>query len=248
MRLYPLLGPLLLLTTWLILTSLGIISPIILPNPLSVGSALVSLLISEGSLWPHLGLTVYRTLLSFAIAFILGAPFGLFMGYIPVIYKMFEFLVDFFRSIPPIALFPLFLLFLGFGELSKLGVPLYGCSLVIIVSSVYGVLNAPTLRRTVGKVYGFNRWQVFWKIVVPDALPQVFVGMRTALSLALVLTIVVEMFFGSNNGLGKKIYDYHLLFDTPEMYAVIILTGAIGYLLNQGFIFLEKRIVHWADT
>jgi ABC-type nitrate/sulfonate/bicarbonate transport system permease component len=247
MKLYPLLGPLLLLLTWFVLTSLGIVSPIILPNPLSVGGALVSLLVSERSLWPHIGLTVYRTLLSFTLAFMLGVPLGLFMGYIPVIYRTFEFLVDFFRSIPPIALFPLFLLVLGFGELSKLGVSFYGCSLVIIISSVYGVLNAPALRRTVGKVYGFSRWQIFWKIVLPDALPQVFVGMRTALSLALVLTMVVEMFFGSNNGLGKKIYDYHLLFDIPEMYAVIIITGAIGYLLNQGFLFLEKHIIHWAD-
>jgi len=161
------------------------------------------------------------------------------------IYKTFEFIVDFFRSIPPIALFPLFMLFLGIGELSKLGVPFYGCVLVIIINSMYGVVNSSDLRRLVGKVYGFNKRQIFTKIVFPDALPQIFVGLRTAISLALVLTIVVEMFIGSENGLGKKIYDYHLLFDTPEMYAAIIITGIIGFTLNKGFIKIEQKIVHW---
>lgn len=169
------------------------------------------------------------------------------MGFIPTLYKSLEFLVDFFRSIPPIALFPLFLLTLGLGEWSKLGVPFYGCTLVIIINSVYGVLNVSALRRIVGMVYGFSRWRVFLKIVLPDSLPQVFVGMRTASSLALVLTVVVEMLIGSQNGLGKKIYDYQLLFDTPEMYVAIISTGAIGYLFNQGFVKVEHSLVHWAD-
>jgi NitT/TauT family transport system permease protein len=126
-------------------------------------------------------------------------------------------------------------------------VPFYGCVLIIIINSVYGVQNAPMLRRTVGKVYGFSKWQVFRKIVFPDSLPQVFVGMRTALSLALVLTIVVEMLIGSKNGLGKRIYDYHLLFDSAKMYATIIVTGIVGYILNQGFIRFERYVVHWAD-
>jgi NitT/TauT family transport system permease protein len=185
--------------------------------------------------------------LSFLISVAVGVPIGLAMGFVPRVYRSLEFLVDFFRSIPPIALYPLFLLILGLGEQSKLGVPIYGCVLVIAVNSVYGVLNVPGIRRLVGTVYGFSDWQVFCKIVVPDSLPQVFVGMRTALSLALVLTVVVEMFFGSENGLGKKIYDYQLVFDSPKMYAAIIVTGLVGYGLNKGFMLVERKLIHWAD-
>ncbi len=247
MKRLPLLGPLVLVLVWTLAAMFTSISPLILPKPMSVVRALLSLLVTKADVWHHIGLTLYRTLMAFFLSCFIGIPIGLFMGFAPHIYKTFEFLVDFFRSIPPIALFPLLLLILGIGELSIIGVPFYGCILVIIVNSIYGVLNAPTLRRTVGKVYGFSRWKIFWKIVLPDSLPQVFVGMRTALSLALVLTVVVEMLIGSNSGLGKKIYDYHLLFDTPEMYGVIIITGAIGYSLNKGFLTLEKRTIHWSN-
>jgi ABC-type nitrate/sulfonate/bicarbonate transport system permease component len=247
MKYLPALGLLLVLLLWLALTSLGTISPLILPSPFAVGKTLLSLLFIKADLWRHIGLTSFRTIVSFALSCMIGIPLGLLMGFIPLIYKSLEFLVDFFRSIPPIALFPLFLLSLGIGELSKIGVPVYGCTLIIIVNSVYGVLNVPTLRRTVGRIYGFSQWQIFWKIVLPDSLPQVFIGMRMASSLALVLTVVIEMMLGSEAGLGKKIYDYELLFETPEMYVAIITTGAIGYTLNQGFICLERSLIHWAD-
>lgn len=247
MRYVSLIGPIALLMLWGVLSSVGMVSPLILPTPHAVGRALYSLLLSKRELWPDVGLTFYRTILSFILAVILGVPVGLIMGFVPLVYRALEFLVEFFRSVPPIALFPLLLLALGLGEPSKIGVPLYGCVLIIIINSAYGVQNAPALRRTVGRVLGLSRWQVFWKIVFPDSLPQVFAGMRTAVSLALVLTVVVEMFFGSENGLGKKIYDYHLLFDTPEMYAVIIITGIIGYLLNVGFVSIERYVLHWTD-
>lgn len=245
MRYLPLIGPITLLVFWFIIFSLGIVSPLIIPNPSDVFLSLVNEFFGNENILLHIFLTVYRTIFSFSLACLIGIPIGLLMGYTIHIHKAFEFLVDFFRSIPPIALFPLFMLFLGIGELSKLAVPFYGCVLVIIINSMYGVVNSSDLRRLLGKVYGFKRKQIFIKIVFPDALPQIFVGLRTAISLALVLTIVVEMFIGSENGLGKKIYDYHLLFDTPEMYAAIIITGIIGFTLNKGFIKLEQKIVHW---
>jgi NitT/TauT family transport system permease protein len=247
MKYVSLIGPIALLIIWGALSGFAVVSPLILPSPVAVARALYSLLFSKGTLWPHVGLTFYRTILSFILAAVVGIPLGLVMGFVPLVHRTLEFVVEFFRSVPPIALFPLFLLALGLGEPSKIGVPLYGCILIVIINSAYGVKNSPALRRTVGKVLGLSPWQVFWKIVLPDSLPQVFAGMRTALSLALVLTIVVEMFFGSENGLGKKIYDYHLLFDTPEMYAVIIVIGLMGYSLNRGFISVERFFLHWAD-
>ena len=79
------------------------------------------------------------------------------MGYNIKVYHTFEFVVDFFRSIPPIALFPLFILLLGIGEPSKLGVPFYGCFLIMIVNSIYGVINTSKLRRIIGEIYGFSK-------------------------------------------------------------------------------------------
>lgn len=245
---YLYIGPLVILIFWTIASGMQIVSPILLPPPWAVFKSLIELFIgSEQNILIDIGLTCYRTLFSFLLSCVIGVPIGLLMGYNIKVFHVFEFVVDFFRSIPPIALFPLFILLLGIGELSKLGVPFYGCVLVIIINSIYGVLNSPKLRRIIGRIFGFSKTRIFWRIVFPDSLPQVFAGMRTALSLALVLTIVVEMTIGAENGLGKKIYDYHLLFDTPEMYAAILTTGIIGYLLNKGFILIEKKIIHWTD-
>lgn len=248
-RYYVFIVPLVILIIWSIVAGFELVSPILLPTPWRVIAAFSEVLFGkEQNILFDIGLTFYRTLVSFAISSMIGVPLGLMMGYNSKVFKAFEFTVDFFRSIPPIALFPLFILLLGIGEPAKLGVPIYGCTLVIIVNSIYGVLNASKLRRRIGQVFGFSKSKIFYKIVFPDSLPQVFAGMRIALSLSLVLTIVVEMTIGSNNGLGKKIYDFHLLFDTSEMYASILITGVLGYLLNKGFIKIERKIVHWREN
>lgn len=239
-------GPLTIILIWSFVTGFQLVSPLLLPTPWDVIISLEKILFSkEHNILLDISLTFYRTLLSFIISCILGVPLGLLMGYQIRVYRVFEFTVDFFRSIPPIALYPLFILLLGIDEKAKLGVPVYGCFFVIVINSIYGVINASKLRRIIGGLYGFSKRKIFLKIVFPDSLPQVFSGMRIALSLALVLTIVVEMTIGSNNGLGKKIYDYHLQFDTAEMYAAILLTGIIGYYLNRGFIWIEGRVIYW---
>lgn len=241
------LGPTLLVLIWTGVTWTHVVSPLLLPDPVDVVGALFRVFLSEREALPDLGYTIWRTAFSFAFSCAVGIPVGLAMGYVPAVHSSLEFIVDFFRSIPPIALFPLFLILLGLGEPSMLGVPIYGCTLVIIVNSAYGVSNVPALRRTMASVFGFSRTRVFTRIVFPDALPQVFTGMRTALSLALVLTVVVEMTIGAEHGIGKRIYDYHLLFRIPEMYGVIITSGIVGYCLNISFVWAEKRIVHWAN-
>jgi NitT/TauT family transport system permease protein len=231
---------------WAALTYAGLVSPLILPPPGDVLIAAVGLLAPHGGLWTEVGATAGRTLVALAISCAVGVPLGLVMGYLPRVYSSLEFLVDFFRSIPPIVLFPLFLITLGLGEPSKVGVAVYGCTLVLIVNSAYGVLNAPRIRRTVGTAFGFSRYGIFAHIVLPDALPQVAAGIRTALSLALVLTVVVEMMLGSTSGIGKAVYEYHLAFATDKMYATIIVAGLLGYGLNKGWLLLERKLVHWA--
>lgn len=240
-------GPLILLMVWFVLSSLRLVSPLLLPGLGDLLKSFWVLLFTDGGLWSHIAVTVWRTILSFTISALLGVGMGLLMGFNAVIYKSLEFVVDFFRSIPPIALFPLFLLVFGIGEGARVGVPVYGATLVIAVNSVYGILNAPQIRRDVGKVCGLSPMEIFFKISLPDALPQVFVGLRTALSLTLVLTIVVEMTIGSRDGLGRKIYDYQLLFDTADMYVAIIMAGMLGYFANRIFVLAEQRIIHWAD-
>jgi NitT/TauT family transport system permease protein len=92
---------------------------------------------------------------------------------------------------------------------------------------------------------GASRLQVLSDVTIWESLPQTFVGMRSGVSLALVIVIVAEMFIGSTDGLGQRILKSQMVFDMPDMYASIFAAGALGYLLNLLFIVAERRFVHW---
>jgi len=86
---------------------------------------------------------------------------------------------------------------------------------------------------------------IFARVILPDALPYITAGLRTALSLTIIIVVILEMFIGTHKGLGRLIYDAHMTYEIPAMYATIIITGLIGYGMNKGFIKLEEEIIHW---
>lgn len=168
------------------------------------------------------------------------------MGYSDKVYGALEFLVDFFRSIPALALFPLFLLFLGIGDSAKIGVVVFACFFVVLINAMYGVKNANKTRIMASKTMGANNFDIFRKIIFWDALPDIVTGLRISLSMSLLVVIVTEMFLGTEVGLGHRIYDAHLIYRIPEMYASIIIVGLLGYFLNKIFVWVERRSIHWA--
>ena len=106
-------------------------------------------------------------------------------------------------------------------------------------------MNARKARILAARVMGASNWRIFRDIVFFETLPQTFVGLRTAVSLTLVVIIVVEMFIGSTNGMGQRIIDAQQVFDLTQMYASILTTGIMGYGLNHFFLLLENKFVHW---
>ena len=93
---------------------------------------------------------------------------------------------------------------------------------------------------------GANRWQIFKDVLVFESLPQTFIGLRSGISIALVIVIVAEMFIGTEQGLGKRIIDAQQILNVQDMYASILLTGLLGYSLNMLFLTVEKRLIHWS--
>ncbi|MFZ2299684.1 MAG: ABC transporter permease subunit [Candidatus Moraniibacteriota bacterium] len=189
--------------------------------------------------------TLYRVLIGFGIAIIIGVPLGLLMGFSSKVYNALEFTVEFFRGIPTTALFPLFLLVFGIGDEAKFAVTAWGAGLVILINSMYGVHLGKELRVRVAKTMKIKGLKLFGKVVFPEALPQIFSGFRVAISLSLVLVVVTEMFIGTEAGLGKRIINAQLVYQTADMYAAIIMTGVIGFILNKIMMFTENRVVHW---
>jgi len=245
-KLYYVLIPLIILLSWTIISSLKLISPLFIPSPSDVFFETINLF-TIGKILVDIYHTLYRAFFGFILACLIGIPIGLIMGYYDKIYSSLEFVVEFFRSIPSTALFPLFLLFFGIGDESKIALTAWTASLVLIIHSMYGVHLGKKLRIKAAKTMNIRGAKLFQKIIFPEALPQIFGGMRVALSLSLVIVVVTEMFIGTNFGLGFRIINAQLVYKIPEMYSIIILTGIIGFLLNKSLLLIEKRIIHWTN-
>jgi ABC-type nitrate/sulfonate/bicarbonate transport system permease component len=200
----------------------------------------------EGAIWADFRGTAVRTLYAFAIAAVAGIPAGIVLGANRTIYRSVEFAIDFFRSTPATAMFPLFLLVFGIGEFSQVAVAAFAAWLVILFNVAYGVMNARQTRILAARVMGATTGQVFRHVMFFESLPQTFVGLRVGVSMALVVIIVAEMFIGSSNGMGRRIIDAQQVFDLAQMYASILVTGVLGYGLNVFFLALERHFVRWS--
>jgi NitT/TauT family transport system permease protein len=243
--LLPVLGPLALFVVWDLAVRFGFVKAILLPTPLDTLGALATGL-AGGPLLMDFAVTVKRTLEAFAIAAALGVPLGVLLGSNERAYRSVEFLIDFFRSTPSSALIPLFLLIFGVSDVNKVAIAAFGALLIVLFNSAYGVMNARKQRMMAAKVMGASRWQIFKDVLIWESLQPTFVGLRSAVSMALVIVIVAEMFIGSDNGLGHRIIDAQQVMNVKSMYAAILAAGVLGYTLNVLFLVIERRVVHWS--
>jgi ABC-type nitrate/sulfonate/bicarbonate transport system permease component len=153
-------------------------------------------------------------------------------------------IVEFLRAIPPPALLPFAILVLGVGSVMKVFIIAFVCLWPILLNTIDGVTGIdPTLKETT-RVYGISRRDRIRSVVIPAASPQIFAGMRTSLSLALILMVISEM-VASTNGIGYFVLQSQRSFDIPEMWSGIFLLGILGYVINTGFVLIERRVLRW---
>jgi NitT/TauT family transport system permease protein len=189
--------------------------------------------------------TLRRWLTGLTGGAVMGSLLGLVLGRFPRWYKFFEFSIEFTRAMPVTAIFPLFLLLFGIGDLSKVVMVAFPTCLLLLVNTAYGVLHASRGRIAMAELFGANQWQVFTEVIVYEALPQAFIGLRLASSLSLVVAVVSEMFIGTEFGLGQRIYDSYLVSNPVTLYTYLLVLGLLGYTSNKLILALEGRSVHW---
>lgn len=245
MRKLSILGPLSIIILWIFFSELKITSPLLLPSFFITIKKLFSLLCSI-DFYSDIKMTAYRWFWGYVLGCLAGIPIGLLMGTYKQIYYSLEFVIEFFRSLPVTALFPLFLLMFGIGDGSKIAMTFTATIFVVIINSAYGVIQSKKQRIKVAQIFGATKWQIFSKVILFESLPQTVVGMRTSLSLSLIVVVVSEMFIGTKYGMGQRIFDAYTRNSIDELYAVILTVGIAGFLLNKVFIKLENKIIFWA--
>jgi NitT/TauT family transport system permease protein len=243
-KLYNLLGFAILLIVWIILLTIGLLDSQFVPWPQEICKRLFSLF-CERSFYVEIFSTLLRMSIGFILAFVIGDSIGLLVGYYHSLSRIIESPVDFLRSVPATAMIPLFLFLLGIGNASKIGVVVFACGLINILNAMYGVQSVSYPLLMMATAFSVRRSTILYKIIIPSALPQIIAGLRTTLSLSLVLVVVAEMLIGTGIGIGQRIIDAQLTYRISEMYALIFSLGLIGFLLNRGFVMCEKRLLHW---
>ncbi len=241
----PIVGVIGLLLIWTVTVSTRLVDPVLLPSPAATFRAMWHGMTS-GKLGADFLKTVERTIAATTIAAVIAIPLGVLLGSSEKVYRSVEFVIDFFRSTPASAMFPLFLVLFGVGDRTKISVAAFGAALVILFNVAYGVMNARKTRILAAKVMGASPLRVLSDVTLLESLPQTFVGLRNGVSLALVIIVVAEMFIGSTDGLGQRVFEAQQLFEMPDMYAAIFAAGALGYGLNLFFLTIERQFVHWS--
>jgi len=248
MALHPVLlslvGTIFVLLLWHLVVVFGVVNPLLLPSPLMVAAVFVDAETLQGLLHDAL-FTVSRAFSGFGLGGVSGVAIGMIVGFFRPIYALLEFLIEFCRSLPAAALLPAFMLFLGIGDASKVALVAFSCSLVMLVQTAAGVKARNATRTMVAQILGATKLQIFRKVILPEILPAVATGLRISISLALIITLVAEMLLSTDRGLGRTILDMQLLFKTPQMYAAIILTGALGYSANKVISIIAEQLIHW---
>lgn len=246
-NLRPLLGVAIVIAGWLALSAFHLLDPIFFSSPLEVASALLRDFVG-GHAIADLKVTVYRLFLGFTIGSLIGIAGGLLVGSFSKLSEYVQAPIDFLRSIPVACLFPFFMLVFGLGDLSKVATAAWSTTFVVLINTYYGVRVVSETRLRVTTAMHASLWKKYTWVVIPEALPHIVAGMRIGVSLSLIVVLVTEMFMGTRIGLGKRIYDAALIYDTPSMLAFILLAGVIGFLTNGGFVLAEKKLTHWKNA
>jgi len=232
------------LVVWQIVAGFHLVSSTLLPQVPDTAARLWHFL-STRDLLPDLEWSIVRILAGFLSAAFVGVALGLVIGLDERLLEVMVAPIDFVRSIPISILYPVFVLVFGISHLSKIAMVFFGCVFVIALNTSHGVINAKPVRRQMASLWGASRAQVTRYITFYESLPQTAVGLRIALSFAVVVEVLCEMFMGSEHGLGQRVSDAYTTYAIPDLYALILIVGSLGFLLNRLLARLERTVVFW---
>jgi ABC-type nitrate/sulfonate/bicarbonate transport system permease component len=217
--------------------------PIFTAPPSAIFEAAVQL-IQSGALKK----AMVQTLWPFSVGMALTVVVGIALGIIMAQWRTLEYVLDPFinalYAIPRIALIPLIILWAGLEFVGKVSILVSVAIFPITVNTYSGIRDVRGAMLEIGRAYGATEWQIFWKIVLPAAIPFIMAGIRLAVGLAIIGIIVAE-FFTAISGLGGMIVEYANVFATAKLFVPIIVIALIGVVLTEFVMWLERRMSRW---
>ncbi|WP_321330093.1 ABC transporter permease [uncultured Ilyobacter sp.] len=232
---------------WYTITKFEIVSKTLVPSPSKVFTSFINILkdgYSGDSIWIHLWASFQRLFTALGLAIVTAVPLGLLSGYYKKVRAIIDSVVEFYRPLPPLAYYTLLVLWLGIDNTSKVTMlylagfaPMYiACvSAVTKINQDY-ILSAKTL--------GATQNQVFFKIVLPACLPEIFVGLRTAVGVEYTTLVAAEM-VAATSGIGWLVLDASKFLKADIMFVGILIMGITGILIDVVLRLIENKMVFW---
>jgi NitT/TauT family transport system permease protein len=234
---------LLVLAAWQAASSTGLLPATVLPSLLDVGRAGAGL-VASGEIFPNTFASLARAGSGLLVAVVVGVALGIAMARVRAVQLAVEPILMLVYPVPKPALIPLFMIWLGIGDFSKVAVIALGCLLPVVTATFNGARSVDPVLLWSARARGTGERRLLWRVVLPAILPQVAAGVRTAIAIS-VIVLVSSEFISSQVGLGYLISSYGGVGADDAMLAVVIWLAAIGYLLDRLYLACLRRFMAW---
>jgi len=243
LRFAPWISVLALALAWEAFARSGAVTPFMLPKFTTVMER-ISADGASGELWSNLGLTLYRSLLGFVVASVVGVGLGFAVAFNRAARWLLDPLISVGFPMPKIAFLPILTLWLGFHDLSKISMVVFDAVFPVLTATIAATLAVERELLWSARNLGASRGQLLREIVFPASLPQIITGLQVALPIALIVCIVAEMKLGGV-GLGGAMITASRFADSPGVFAGIVEIAVAGYLLVKLMAWLRRRLLAW---
>ncbi|SFB54858.1 sulfonate transport system permease protein [Cohnella sp. OV330] len=241
-----LLLPVTVIAVWQVLAEWGYLSELMFPAPTVIAGSFADLAAS-GDLWTNFRISAVRAISGFLLGGGMGLAFGVLVGLFRQSEKLLDPTIQMIRMIPSLAVVPLFILWFGIGEESKVLLIAKAAFFPLYINSFIGIRHVDNKLFEVSRVLGFNRFKQIVRLVIPAAIPNILLGVRLSLGLAWLGLVVAEL-IASTSGIGYMISDARQFADTPVVFVGIFVFAVAGLVSDTAVRLLERRIVRWKDT
>ncbi|ADH88187.1 binding-protein-dependent transport systems inner membrane component [Ancylobacter novellus DSM 506] len=235
--------PALLLVVWEVLSRIGYLAPNVLPAPSAVADAGWQVL-KSGELFHHMAVSAARALVGLALGGSIGFALGIANGLSDLTHRYSDTTLQMIRNIPHLALIPLVILWFGIEEEAKLFLVALGVFFPIYINTLHGVRSVDPQLIEMGRAYGMSRWTLFRRVVLPGALPSIFVGLRFALGI-MWLTLIVAETIAAESGLGHMAMQAREFLLVDIVVLAIVIYALLGKVADVATQLLERASLKW---
>jgi NitT/TauT family transport system permease protein len=236
---------LILIALWELVTESHLVSPGLVPSPLQVMETFWKQL-TQNRLWLDVSMSCQRVFLGLVSGIALAVPVAFVLGWYRSMRQMIDPVVNFFRSLPPIALIPLVIVYFGIDEIAKVVMLFYASFFSGVIVMYEGIVQTNPLYIRVARTFGATDGEIFWRVIVPLSVPHVLTATRVALGVSWATLVAAEL-IAAQRGLGAVIENASNYFQLSTIYMGIICIGLIALLMDSCLRVIARRVVSWQE-